>query len=772
MGCCPSRSVRCALTGGLSASRLTLVIASRYAPSQQRLSKLGAGLTGQGRTGGRMRWLEVTKAIALVLIVFNHALERMDIYPLVANPSNDWAPFADRVSQLSPTTGSAWDLVFNAIRYPGLLGEVGVQLFVVASGLGLTLSAMRKGVGPGFLKRRIGRVAPIWIVVHLLALLASLPVLLFIGGGAVDLVAAPWDARFWASIVGFRITPETIYYLVPSWWFIALLIQLYLVFPFLYRLLVRIGSRNFWFVIAGSVLVKVAGLMFFDTYLDAWSRGAIFITRLPEFAFGMLVAHWLSRPDNVLRRQGILAAALLAIPVGIGSSLTLIGNAWGPFLYGAGVFVVLYRWLADRKLEGRVASASFWTGRHSLSLFIVHQPVVFVLLPGGVAGPARVVGGLLVAAAVSVVAAVVLEFIVARAEYIWRSYSERGVLAKRVLAVVVVAGVLYGAVVAADVWVRNNDPQEVLGWGERPSLIADDVLGWRLAPEQTTRLQWQSYDYTVTANQLGFPGPADSPSPDDLRILTIGDAFTSAEGVDTEDSWPRLLADQLGDGVTVWNGAVTGYGPLQYAGVAAELGPLLTPDVVVVGFFVNEFSDAESDPVGMQDGIGFGRPDPTGIVPSLQWGHLSKYLRYHVTEPVLAKAGIPNRTGYLLSHLYAFESGATDDGYQPTLAAMTELRRAVPEARVVMMLIPASVQVCEPGALEYYPDNVDLADFDLDQPQRMAIEIAEEVGMEVLDLRPVLEASTECPYQPENMHWLRAGHELAADAVGEFLDLP
>ncbi len=730
----------------------------------------------QGRIGSRLVWLELTKAIALILIVFNHALERMGEYPYVANPASDWVPLADRVSQLSPTTGSAWDVAFNAIRYPGLFGEVGVQLFVIASGLGLTLSAMRRGgTDPGFLRRRIERVAPMWVVVHLLALLASLPVLLLIGGGASDLVAAPWDPRFWASFVGFRITPNTIYYLVPSWWFIALLIQLYLVFLLLHRWLVRLGVVRYWYVIGGAIAVKLAGLLVFHTYLDAWSRGAIFVTRLPEFAFGMLVAHWLTADHNSLRRPQVLVASVIAIPLGIASSLTLVGNAWGPFIFGAGLFVVLYRLLVDRMIGGRFVDAGVWVGRHSLALFIVHQPIVFVLMPGGVAGPGRVIGGLIVAALVTIVAGIVLEYVVARAKRLWRSWSDRGVLSRRVGVVVSVAALLYIGLVGADLWVRSNDPQEVLGWGERPSLMSDDDLGWRLIPSQETRLRWQSYDYVVSANESGFPGPADQPGPSDLRILALGDAFTSAEGVNTNQAWPRLLEAKLGESATVWNGAVTGYGPRQYAWVAAELAPEFTPDIVVVGFFVNDFYDATSDFVDIQESIGFGRPDPTGIVPSLQWGHLSKYLRYNTTEPALAMAGVPNRTGYLLGHFNAFEPGKIDadyEGYQLTVEAMETVIGAAPDARMVMMLIPASIQVCEPDALDYFPENVDMADFDLDQPQRLAMEVATEAGMEVLDLRDAFEAAPGCLYQPANMHWLAEAHEMVADTLIDHLALP
>jgi peptidoglycan/LPS O-acetylase OafA/YrhL len=720
-----------------------------------------------------MRWLDWSKAIALLLIALNHSVERMGIYPLIANPESNWAPLADRVAQLKPTTGSAWDVVFNAIRYPGLLGEVGVAIFVIASGLALTNSAMRRGeLGADFGRRRAERIAPSWIVVHLLALVASLPVLLFVGGRAADLVAAPWDGRFWASLAGLRIFPSTIYYLVPCWWFIALLIQLYLVFPFLYRLLVKWGPNKYWYVVAGAVAVKLAGLVVFDSYLDTWARGAIFITRLPEFAFGMMAALWLAGAKSPLRNRWVLPAALVAIPIGLASSLTLVGNAWGPFLFGAGLFVVLYRVMAGLRLEGRVGRAGSWVGRHSLALFLVHQPILYVLVPGGMAGPARVLGGLAVAAALIVLAGVTFEDIVARAERTWKRWSSLEIIPRRVGAVLGVAVVVYAALVGLDALVRANDPQEALGWGERPSLIADDTLGWKLAPDQTTRLRWQSYDYTVTSNRFGFPGPAVTPAAGQLRILTLGDAFTSAEGVDTADAWPRLLDTELGGEAVVWNGAVSGYGPQQYAAVAEQLVPQLQPDVIVVGFFVNDFSDAASNLEGVQEGIGFSRADPTGLVPSLQWANLSKYLRYHVTEPLLAKVGIPNRTGYGLGQFDQFEPGNLGPdrpGYDETRQALSEIRQVAPEARLVMMLVPASIQVCGPGDLEYFPANVDLADFDLEQPQRLAESIAGSVGMEVLDLREPLRAAPQCPYQPANMHWLEAGHEIAATTLRDYL---
>jgi len=112
--------------------------------------------------------------------------------------------------------------------------------------------------------------------------------------------------------------------------------------------------------------------------------------------------------------------------------------------------------------------------------------------------------------------------------------------------------------------VRRLDPQEVLGWGERPSLQPDPRYGYKLIPGQTTRLRWLSYDYVVQANELGFPGPLypTERTPGTLRIIVTGDAYESAEGVDTGESWPRLLERRLrerGVQAEVLNFSITGW---------------------------------------------------------------------------------------------------------------------------------------------------------------------------------------------------------------------
>jgi hypothetical protein len=93
---------------------------------------------------------------------------------------------------------------------------------------------------------------------------------------------------------------------------------------------------------------------------------------------------------------------------------------------------------------------------------------------------------------------------------------------------------------------------------------------------------------------------------------------------------------------------------------------------------------------------------------------------------------------------------------------------------VAIVMVPASVQVCEPQQLDYYPRFIDLGDesqFDLDQPQRATQALAQALQLGYYDLRPALSelASEQCPYVPYNMHWTADGHRAAADAVADQL---
>ncbi|CAI4029616.1 SGNH_hydro domain-containing protein [Nitrospira tepida] len=76
------------------------------------------------------------------------------------------------------------------------------------------------------------------------------------------------------------------------------------------------------------------------------------------------------------------------------------------------------------------------------------------------------------------------------------------------------------------------------------------------------------------------------------RLLVIGDSMTFAEGVEAEQTYPKVLERALDGRYEVINAAIRGYGTDQEMIWLERLVPLYRPDAVVLAFFaVNDVDD-------------------------------------------------------------------------------------------------------------------------------------------------------------------------------------
>ncbi len=607
----------------------------------------------------------------------------------------------------------------------------------------------------------------------------------------VGLNPASW--RTVASILGLRMIPGVLYYFAPAWWYIGLVLQLYAVFPYLFKLLKKLRPLPFLAVVGGGgVLIRGMGLLLFSVYapeyLDWWSRGAVFVSRLGEFAFGMFFAVvFAERRELVERltrgRWAVLGWALLYV-LGNFLSFFLLGMSVAFVLTGASAFVLLYR-IGNHWRPWALR----WVGSNSYPIFLVHHPVIIYLVPASlsIAATARVGLYFAVAAVVTIAVAVALDRVTGQ---VVRGFSSRRRrLGSRKLAILCAASVFAVVILlfGAEAAVRTFDPQEIYGWGERPALRPDDQFSYTLKPNRTTRLRWQSYDYVVEANELGFPGPIypEARDPSTYRILVTGDAFSSAEGVAPDASWPRLLEKTLGISglqVEVLNFSITGWGPRQYAAAVRHFAPVYSPDLVVVTFFVNDFADAQISDNQFHRSIGFDRPPPNGLRSFVTLQHLQKWTELVLRPKIkslLGRGGNP--LGYFFANVRHFERANVDALVAAAPLVHEELREiSIVSKRVnadlLVLLVPASPQVVPTEDLDYFPRDIDINDqgrFDLDQPQRFARKICSELNIDYVDLRPVLRAGVyQRPYQSANMHWTENGHAIVAQALAKkvFID--
>lgn len=763
---------------------------------EQLITRMGSpGVVAEAH---HLDWIDGTKALALLWIVLVHWTERVFGYGDFANPNNAWPPLAARFAQLQPLTEyGVWNWPLSLLRVAGWMGDGGVQIFLIASGFGLTYGLLQRRRALSwvdFVGRRLKRIYPTWWILHLGLLVAGL-----ILPGSVS----PANEVFWLSALGFRATPDIFYAFCPAWWFIGLILQLYAVFPFLYAALSRMGAVRFALVvIGGALLVRGLGLWLFAgplaewNYLDCWSRGAVFLSRLPEFAAGMVLASaYATAPrqvDTRLRAPAALAVAAGIMAIGFGLSFFLLGNTVAFLMFGGGAFVLLGSCLARplmaTPLGGRCLA---FLSQHSLSLFLTHQVVFAALIPERMPiGPGLWLrtGAALVATLVVALALEQTVHIAARmATSARKRWGRRGAWLRFGLA----AACVYAVLLTGEVLSRRIAPQEVAGWGERPSLAPDPRFGWTLIPSRHTRLRWQTYDYQVDANSLGFPGPvyAEEKRPGVLRVLTTGDAFTSAEGVDTSQAWPRLLeADLAGAGpyrsAEVMNFAITGYGPNQYAAVLETFVPRYKPDVIILEMFVNDLDDVAISNQKFRQQIGFGHPRPDGVFATLALGNLyalaGQQLRRILNERLLHR---PAPQDTFLAMLPEFAAGNDDAARLADTATVAAVARSLGEikavaaaanSRLIILLAPAGIQVCTAEQLPYYPRQVDLSDprrFDLDRPQRLLLAATAALDIETYDLRPALRSLPEgCPYQPHNLHWLASGHAAVATFAAKVIE--
>ena len=329
-------------------------------------------------------WLDLLKAVAMMWIFLNHFVERIFGFPEIANPTNAWLPLEERISQLLPLSGNGiLDIPINLLRYVGWFGDQGVQLFLIASGFGITFGLLRQGAPSldvtRFYWRRFERILPMWWVAHIVLV----PILLFAGS------IRPTDINILFSFFGVRILSEQLYFLEGSWWYIGLLLQLYLVYPLLWHVLHTLGPGKFMVIMTMlAFVVRGVGLAYFDDYLDAWSRGAIFITRLPEFVFGMVLAwgfHTVPvKASGILKKPGTIILALVIYILGMLLSLTLWGMTVAVFMLGIGAFGLLFLPLtAWSTSPSKTLNLVVWIGTHSYSIFLVHGLCIRLFVPPG-----------------------------------------------------------------------------------------------------------------------------------------------------------------------------------------------------------------------------------------------------------------------------------------------------------------------------------------------------------------------------------------------------
>ncbi len=333
--------------------------------------------------------------------------------------------------------------------------------------------------------------------------------------------------------------------------------------------------------------------------------------------------------------------------------------------------------------------------------------------------------------------------------------------------------------------------------------LEDEPVGYTLKPH-ATRILTTGEAYTVRdrLNSLGLNDIERrvEKEPGSRRILVLGDSFMYGQGVERDESLPRRL-DLLLPDVEVINAGIPGYGLEQEYLYFKDRGHRFEPDLVLVGFFMNDVQDPTTmDVVRDEEGLALAyrtRPEvlarARGKEPKGLRGGLSSWirahslfytfvrarldnLRYRLRQPEaprpsadLGVEGLPTAFGIYLAEPGPEETARWDRAHR-TLDALKELA-AAHGARLALFSVPAPNQISEEEFDRWArARNQDSSSLSRNKPFEMILEWCRMSGTPCLDLLETLDGrERDDLYFRHDLHWNPEGHRLAAEAVRAFL---
>lgn len=265
---------------------------------------------------------------------------------------------------------------------------------------------------------------------------------------------------------------------------------------------------------------------------------------------------------------------------------------------------------------------------------------------------------------------------------------------------------------------------------------------------------------------------------DAFKILVLGDSFTWGASADLGKSWVEVMEAKLQNtnDVLVWNLGIPATGTLQAITLAKEFIPIMEPDVIILGFFGNDFRD-NLFPLDRFLRLANGKAiaqywldqefvphllDPT---TAYNRAHSLPNIEYaNSTGRALAKTRLGTLLGKTRPSLFEQRNTALPFDEQTSQRAIRD--QSVEATRMLLAQLTGYIgDTSLPLVVLHIPARADLSETTFDY--LAARRIFE--GLDV-DTVSVLDQLEEADYAaPPNSHWNNSGHGKAAEAVLEYL---
>ena len=313
----------------------------------------------------------------------------------------------------------------------------------------------------------------------------------------------------------------------------------------------------------------------------------------------------------------------------------------------------------------------------------------------------------------------------------------------------------------------------------------DSTLGFVLKPDLDLQFPSEGRVIEVRTRDLGIDsiGHRDLGTQPPYDVIALGDSFTFCDDAPNESCWVNRLGESTG--LSIVNLGVNGYSTLAEARLLERVGPELSPKIVLVGFFPNDF----------KDNVHFHNWSKSGTDDYWTW---MRRKRRSDTSDTLARHSIlyrlidaARRYGRRTTHEYkegdlefvfradgwwrgvVAQAGVTPT-YELTDQAFGELAATADDlgSELVVLLFPFKEQVYWDIARQYHPDGEELDEDAIDAPlDRVAGYLARR-GVKYCDLTDDLRAEARKGkqlYLKAGAHWTDAGNAVAARSIGDCL---
>jgi lysophospholipase L1-like esterase len=295
--------------------------------------------------------------------------------------------------------------------------------------------------------------------------------------------------------------------------------------------------------------------------------------------------------------------------------------------------------------------------------------------------------------------------------------------------------------------------------------VNDDEAGYRLTPNFQGEIRRGDVVTTFHTNAHGLRAEEIGPKTK-TRVLVFGDSFTWGWGVPQDEvwtAWAQREVDELtrAETIEVINCGVNGYGTENELRLLEKLGPRLDPDLVLVGFFANDYTDNLLGAKGMysiRNGFLFDHFTHEYFRENFlaRESHLWRLLT-RAWELVRIKwlGGVPTARPVRSFSNAEFEKGAALSA-QHLLAMRAACEKL--GARFAVIWLPADVY----AVAERTPE------IPLRRHLQQRIAAA---GIPSLDLLPIVRREPDAPglYLPNDGHFSVRGNRVAGRAVGRWL---